>query len=460
MRTLEQPAPSVPAADRKPARPALSRLGVVFTFVFVFSCFFPNPALPVGSSTGLQLSQALALLFLPVMLVIGLPKRHTLALLLVTLSLAASGFYVVLTGRAITDGVVVKVTAATVLALLPLLPVGWLLYKGYALHVLRAVAWGIIANSLWGAYQLYSFSRNTFPMIWIYQNPSYGDFIQSLEVEWALYVKRAFGFFPEPSAMSASIGPWLVLMVGLLMYPGLLDGITAKTKALLWAALILGLALIMTSQSGFMLPLMASLLVVALPMLFRLLIRAYRPGNMLLLVILGVSGVVLAIIAVSYLGDRLDFQNDSWQQRGQSILWGIFYLGTDPGVFLFGVGPGQSYEMLSQAGGEETLSSGSAVWSVTVNHLQEQGLVGGLALLAVFGVMLNAIIRSGSRMVGLACLMAWSAGVILTTSYISLSPIWLFMGALLLWDHLFAPSSAKKDEDPHRNVEIRRKAGV
>lgn len=456
---LQRPAPGPPAIEEgRRSRLNTYRLGSVFTFVFVFSCFFPNPALPAGSSTGLQLSQALALLFLPVMLFKGMPVRHSLALLLVLLSMAASGFYVVLTGRAITDEVVVKVTVATMLALLPLVPLGWLLLKGYTLHVLRAAAWGIIANGLLGAYQLYSFARNTFPAMWIYQNPSYGDFIQSQEIEWALYVKRPFGFFPEPSAMSSSIGPWLVLIVGLLMYPGMLRGATKRMKTLFWAALVLGLALIITSQSGYMLPLMASMLVVSLPMLARLAIRAYRPGNMLFLSILGISGVVLAVVAISYLGERLDFQNDSWQQRGSSIIWGIYYLGTDLGVLLFGVGPGQSYEMLWQAGGEQNLSSGSAVWSVTVNHLQEQGLVGGLAMLVVLGLVARAIIRSSRRMAGFACLLAWLAGVILTTSYISLSPIWLFLGALLLWDHIFDP--ANKSESPRRKVESIGKAGA
>lgn len=426
---------------------------MVFSFVLVFSCFFPNPALPIGSSTGLQLSQALALLFLPVMLFKGVPLRHALAVLLVTLAMAASGYYVVLTGRAVTDGVVVNATVATFLALAPLLPIGWFLYKGYVLNILRAASLGIIVNSALGAYQIYSFSKDTFPLLWVFQNPSYGDFIQSLETEWALYVKRPFGFFPEPSAMSASIGPWLVLMAGLLLYPGLLRGLRAKTKALLWIALALGLALVIASQSGYMLPLMASLLVVSVPMAVRLTIKAYRPGNMLLLSILGTIGAVLVIIAISYLGDRLDFQNESWQQRGESIIWGLSYLGTDASVLLFGVGPGQSFEMLAQAGGEQNLSSGSAVWSVTVHYLQEQGLVGGLVLLAILGMILAAVIRSSCRAVGLACLMAWMCGVILTTSYISLSPVWIFMGALLLWDRLFA--AAARREGPHHEVEAR-----
>lgn len=458
MRTIERPVPSVPTPGEASARPALSRLGAAFAFVFVFSCFFPNPALTIGSSTGLQLSHALALLFLPVVLIKGFPKRHSLALLLVMLTMAASGFYVVLTGRAISEGVVVNSTVATFLALVPLIPIGWFLCKGYALHVLRGVAWGIIANSLMGAYQIYSFSKSEFPMIWIFQNPSYGDFIQSLEVEWALYVKRPFGFFPEPSAMSSSIGPWLVLMVALLLYPGLLRGIPPRIKALLCAAVVFGLALIMTSQSGYMLPLMASLAAVSLPMVARLVRRAYRPGNFLSLGILGIAGVVLAFTAISYLGDRLDFQNESWQQRGESILWGVSYLGTDPGVLLFGVGPGQSFEMLSQAGMSEDLASGSAVWSVTVHHLQEQGLLGGLALLAILGMVLAAIVRGSWRVAGLACLMAWMCGVVLTTSYASLSPIWLFMGALLLWDRLFGP--ARKDESPQSNVEASGKATV
>ena len=50
---------------------------------------------------------------------------------------------------------------------------------------------------------------------------------------------------------------------------------------------------------------------------------------------------------------------------------------------------------------------------------------------------LSAIARSGARLLGLCTLGSWLFSVGATTSYIALSPIWLFLAALFAWDRLF-----------------------
>lgn len=426
----KEPANSKNAAGR-------SWIGAGFAVLFAFVCFFPNPALPIGESTGLQASQMLALLFVPLMLAVGFPKRQSLALLLIVLPILISSFYSVFSGNALADNVVLKAAIGMLLALAVLLPAGWLICKGYKLHLLYGVAAGVTTTALIGAYQLYGFWNNTFPLFGLLQNPSFGTFIQDLEYQWPLYVRRPFGLFPEPSAMTASVGPWIVLMTGVLLYPRSMRGVPSWAKVLMAVAAISGLALVVASRSGYTLPLMASLLLLSSPKIGTLLARIYQPRNLILFTIVSLIGTVAVVVAFSYLGSRLDAQNDSWQSRGTSIIWGISYLGTDLSTLLFGAGPGQSFEILQQAGSVDSLAAGSAVWSVVVLYMQEMGALGALVLLLLLWIVVRAILRSSARLMGFSGLAAWLSGVVLTTSYVPLSPIWLFLGVLLIWDQAF-----------------------
>ena len=173
-------------------------LWVAVAFLFSLVCFIPNPALPLGDSTGLQGGQIMALLSLPFVLISGLPKRHTLILLLLLLPMLVSGLLVVLTGRALSNEVVLKLTVATVLVFLVLVPAGKVANKRYALPLLSGLAWGVMLNVAVGLYQVYSFARDEFPLPGLYQNPSFGSFITKDPESYALYVKRPFGIFPEP----------------------------------------------------------------------------------------------------------------------------------------------------------------------------------------------------------------------------------------------------------------------
>lgn len=80
----------------------------------------------------------------------------------------------------------------------------------------------------------------------------------------------------------------------------------------------------------------------------------------------------------------------------------------------------------------------NAVWSVMVGYVLETGLLGALALTLVLIMVVRAIARSPARLMGLSCLGVWLAGVALTTSYLPLLPIWLFLGVLLAWDRIFS----------------------
>jgi hypothetical protein len=141
---------------------------------------------------------------------------------------------------------------------------------------------------------------------------------------------------------------------------------------------------------------------------------------------------------VGGLNDRMD---SSWGLRGISIQAGLTS-NTDLTSLAIGVGPGQSTPIIRRQLAGVPLPSDQdelAIFSLTVCHYMETGLVGALAILAVLVMALRAITRSSAVLLGLSALGTWLVGVMATTSYMPLSAIWLFLGAMLCWDRLFPP---------------------
>jgi hypothetical protein len=421
-------------------------------FLFVFICFIPNPALlSLGNNTGLQAGQLLALLFLPVALILGLPRRQMLALLLLVLPVLTSTFLGVVTRHVVDSDVAFSSMVASGLAFVILIPAGVVASrisanKSYMTPLLSGVALAVVVHVIVGGYQAYSFASDVFPLKGLYQNTSFLSADPDVLDRWATWTKRPFGLFPEPSAMAASIGPWLILIAGLLLNPKLQFqyGIMRGTKALLILAVVSGVGLVIMSSSGFTPWLLGGLLLVALPTLKRQILRLHRPRNALALFAIILVGVAIAVIASNYVGDRVAGNDASWSARGNSIVWALSFLGTSWQDLFFGAGPGQAYYILQipalrgslPAGGSGGLAV-SAVWSLVVNYIQETGLVGALALALLLIVVLRAIHLSSARLIGLSCLIPWLVGVILTTSYLPLLPIWLFFSVLLVWDRIF-----------------------
>jgi hypothetical protein len=413
-------------------------------FLFALICFFPNPGLPVGTNTGLQAAQIVALLSVPVVLILGLPKRQTLTVLLLILPVLLSGFLVVVTDRAVSNEVAFNSIAAMVLVLVVLLPAGRMVHGRYTVPLLSGVAWAIVLNAVVGLYQAYRFAQDKAPLVGLYQNPSFTNFIDNDPELYALYVKRPFGLFPEPSAMAASIGPWLILIAGLLLYPKLRQGMTRGTLAQLVLAVVCGVGLILMSRSGFAIWLLAGLVLVTLPYLKDRVLRLYQPGSLIVLMTLVLVGATIVALYFTLLGSRLDIQeNSSWSARLTSLVWALTYLGTGLSNMLYGVGPGQSNLILLSSGPFDLPGASfgglavTAVWSLLLTYILESGLLGALALALVLIMILLAIVRSSARLVGFSCLAVWLAGVVFTTSYLSLLPIWLFLAVLLGWNRIF-----------------------
>jgi hypothetical protein len=245
--------------------------------------------------------------------------------------------------------------------------------------------------------------------------------------------------------MTASLGAWLVLMAGLHLN-------VPPARALGWrggtvsaVALAGGFLLAALSRSGSTFAIMGAVLAVCL---------GKRAGGSRAIGIgrpLAMTAVFLAVaVVVGYAASQLshsfqDRMDSSWGLRGLSIQMGLMS-NTDPDSLAIGVGPGQSTPIIRRHLAGVPLPEDQddlAIFSLAVCYYMETGLVGSVALLGVLVMAMRSITRSSAALLGLGALGTWLVGVGATTSYMPLSAIWLFLGAMLCWDRLFPPQRGR-----------------
>jgi hypothetical protein len=432
------PGPKITAieADMRavpPARRGWSRAA----WLFAFACFFPYPALVIGRSTGLQASQVAALAAIP-FLVARPPGRSFRAILLLLGPVFVSMLLHQMFGDVHSPDTFVKTSIALALAVLVIWPADWLADRDLFREVLAAAGAAIVLHSLIGLLQLYSFSKDQFPLLFLYVNPSFGS-LDPWSENAALYHMRPSSLFPEASAMAASLGPWTVLLAGLLLNPGLRRRLGWRRAWPVIPPVAGGCLLLALSESGFTFTLVAALLVICAGEVWRM-VHAPRPSQLVMVALVLLSVASALNYAISRLGSgRLEGRVDSsWGLRMASIRIGLTLNLSNLLNVAVGVGPGQ-VNILSHWSGPPIPKSQTslAIWSVAVGYYAETGLLGAAALLAVLAMAVGAIARSSAVLLGLCALGSWLVGVVMTTSYFMLSPIWLFLGVVLSWDRLF-----------------------
>jgi len=417
-----------------PARRGWSRAA----WLFAFACFFPYPALAIGRTVGLQVSQVAALAAIP-FLVARPPGRSFWALLLLLGPVFVSMFLHHMFADVPAPDVLVKVSIVTALAVPVIWPADWLADRDLFREVLAAAGAAIVLHSLIGLLQLYSFSKDQFPLLFLYVNPSFNS-MQEWAEEYALYVKRPCGLFPEPSAMAASLGPWTVLLAGLLLNPGLRRRLGWRRAWPVIPPVACGCLMLALSGSGSTFALMAALLVICAGEVWRM-VHAPRPSQLVMVALVLLSVASVLGYAISQLGsEHLESRIDSsWGLRAASIRMGLT-LNSDPLNVAVGVGPGQSSPIIMSHWSGPPISKTQkdvAIFSMAVSYYAETGLLGAAALLAVLAMAVGAITRSSAVLLGLCAFGSWLVGVVVTTSYCALSPVWLFLGVVLSWDRLF-----------------------
>lgn len=399
-----------------------------------FFAFMPYPALNVGNFTAVQIGNFLTLLLAAPLLLIPWRNQPFYLYLVLLIPLCVSFMKVAILGTGELD-LCFKVTAVWGLTCLTL-PVIQAYGARYALHVQTGIAIATIIHTIVGLWQMHGFSAGYFPLTFLYVNNSFLSVQDNVEIIYR-WIQRPFGLFPEPSAMSSSLAPWVLLWLAVLC-----NLVQLKQKPARWQRVLFGiaaaggLALIIISRSGH-----AAVTLAAAVCFLGIWFLRSKATPQSFLALLFVFGVLLPLVlwqASVALSDRLGgasaVGNSSWEDRSTSLLLGAkFLVSSDPWTTLFGFGAGHSSPILLRETGLE------AVWSVVLTYLYETGMVGVVFTTWVALAVIRAWLQAGRTFVFTAFIGVWFVGVMITTSYFQLLPIWVALGWMTIWPQVCQP---------------------
>lgn len=398
-----------------------------------FFCFMPYSSLPVGNRTSLQFGHFFAMLVCVPVLFMAWRRRPFWIFLAVLAPLYFSTFAMAVTGRGdvtLSFKSIVVWTSACVMIV-----AGQVGAPRHALALLTGAALATLMHFFVGVWQLFAFQSGEFPLTWLYVNPAFLS-VQDNAEKIAKYTQRPFGVFPEPSAMSSSLAPWVLFWTAHLC--GLVKMRIEPARwqrALFSVAAAGGLALIIFSQSGHAVVTLAaaSLFVAGWFLKSKATYRTYAG-------LVAVCGVVIPVVlwlAVSSLSNRMGGEkmgNSSWEERSSSLVIGFrLVVGGDFQTLLCGYGPGMMSPILQRVYRLE------AVWSVLLNYLYETGIIGLLGVFAIGLHQLNIWRKSRFSLAFAAITVVWLVGITITTSYNELLSLWMTLGWLSVWPEICRP---------------------
>lgn len=410
-------------------------------FLLGFFCFLPYPAISAGNNSAIQIGTLITLAMLPPIFMTSWRRQPFYLFPLLLLPLCTSAVKIAVLQQSGLDSSL-KTLISSAIPYLTLLPAVFYAPK-WSLQIMTGIAVATVLHVLVGCWQEYVFLRGgEFPLLFLYVNPSFLSVAEQAR-DFVLYEQRPFGLFPEPSAMSSSLAPWVLIWIA--QWAGLIRFVAKPSRVQrFWFGLaaMSGLALIITSRSGHAMVTLGAVLVFGLAWVAKA--RA-NPRNLLALV--AVFGLVLPLavwLTVLALSDRMGQatgMNQSWQDRSQSLVYGCkLWLEGGLSSIVFGIGIGRSAPALSNQFALD------AVWSVLLTYLYETGMIGG-AVIAWIGICLARVWKSCRfNLVFAAVALVWLVGITLTTSYGQLLPIWLTLGFMLVWPKVFAGASGSQSD--------------
>ncbi len=426
------------------------KLAALTTCALGFLGFMPYPAINVGNTSAVQIGNILTVLMLVPFAGVLRWRRPLHVFPLLVIPVCASTLWVAATGNSADLSLSLKFTAAWGVACLTV----WaaqLYIPRYSLELLSGIAAAMIVHFVIGMWQFRSFQSDSFPLVELYVNQSFLS-VQDNVNTIARYIKRPFGLFPEPSAMSSSLAPWVLLFAAHFFGLVHLKRKPTRRQELLFATAACGaLLLIILSRSGHAAVTLAALL--GLGLIWAIRIKAKPQTHLLAIAAAAIVLPIVLILAGNMIGDRLGgssrLGNSSWEDRTNSLLIG-FRLLTDGGVgtALFGVGPGHSSPALQELAGLE------AVWSVLLGFVYETGLLGIVAVTWIGSTLLRSWRAARCSAAFAAITFVWLVGITLTTSYSQLLPIWIALGWLTVWPSVcsatgFQPVCSSSSEKNH-----------
>lgn len=393
-----------------------------------FCAFMPYPAINVGNYSAIQTGNLLTILLAVPLLFIANRGRLFQVYLLLLVPLCLTCLKTVIAADGVLD-VSLKVMAVTGITFL-VIPVIQAHGATFALPLLSGIAIATILHAAVGLWQMHGFASGYFPLTGLYINNSFLS-VQDHATTIHRYIQRPFGLFPEPSAMSSSLAPWVLLWIACMCNIIHLRRRPSRWQQVLFGtAAASGLTLIILSRSGHAAVTLAAALIFVAIWFVRS--RATTGNSIALFAVFGLLMPLVLWGAAVSLGDRLGgasaVGNSSWEERSTSLVIGMkLLLGRDPGTLLLGFGAGQTSLVLMEHARLE------AVWSVVLTYLYETGLVGLVFATGVALLMLDAWRRSGRSLVFTAIAGVWLVGVTITTSYSQMLSLWIAMAWLLIW---------------------------
>jgi len=445
MTAVLPPSPSLRAMDfAVPVRTRSLQLrgNAALAGVFGFVAFMPYPGIAVGQRTALQAGNLLTLVIVAMALTASWKRKPYFLLPLLMAPACVSIVKTAMVG----DGdvalcfksfTVISLSVAAMLATQFLLP-------RHALALMTGIATAAILHTVVGIWQIYAFAHGQFPLLFLYVNPSFLSIQDNVETI-VRYIQRPFGLFPEPSAMSSSLAPWVLFwMAELLGLVRLRQRPARWQRAMFTVAAIGSLSVIILSRSGHAMITLAMVALFAAVWLVRC--RATLRSFLAILGVFGVALPLLAWVLVQSISARMGGTTEvdqSWQDRGNSLRVGLaVFLAGGPATFLFGIGIGLLAPLMRRTTDYITC------WSVLLTYLYQTGMVGFLVLLAIGRYLLNVWRHAGHGVVFICILVVWLMGITVTTSYEHLLPLWVALGWLSVWPRICHPAGRKRNRLP------------
>jgi len=425
-------------ARLRPRQTTSVRGASLLTGALGFFSFIPYPALAVGSRTAVQFGNVLALLMVPSLLFVAWRRRPFWIYVALLAPLCLSTLHVGLAGvgdvslslKAVSVWIVFSLTTVTVQLYAP----------RFAAELLTGMAAATVLHAGVGFLQLYSFSRGEFPLAWLYVNPAFLSVQENADVI-ARYTRRPFGLFPEPSAMSSSLAPWVIFWAAYLCGVVRLKREPAPwQRKLFGAAATGGVGLMIISQSGHT----AVALLALIPFTFIWFVRLKATARSYVAIV-AVFAVLLPVVlwlATSSLSNRIGnspLGNSSWEDRSASMRIGL-ELFEDGGLatMIFGMGPGLSAPAIQRYAGLD------AVWSIVLPYVYETGLLGAMVLCWIGAYLLWTWASVRYDPTFAAVFGVWLVGITLTTSYTDLLPLWITLAWLTVWPDVCQPAAPRR----------------
>jgi hypothetical protein len=411
------------------------RAEAVLAFLFGFLAFLPYPAIPAGTNSAVQTGSIVAILVLLPCLAVSWKGQPFYMAPLLLIPLCLSMFKVAFTGGGDLDLCFKSLSNSTLTA--TSLIAAQRIAPRQSLRLLTGIAAATLLHVVVGGWQLYAFSRGELPLVDLYINPSFLS-VKDNAFRIAHYVRRPFGLFPEPSAMSSSLSPWVIFffaeacgLVRLRRQP------SPALRAFFITAATGAIGLIIASRSGHAAITLAALLILgsAWGLQCRATLRTY-------LTIVLVFCIIMPLclwLAASALSDRVissdGLADASWQARAKSLGIGFnLWSGGSAGTLIFGMGPGLTSPAILRTARLE------AVWSVMLPYVYQTGILGILVICWAAYYLCRVWRASGFSSAHALMFCVWLVGIAVTTSYVQLLPLWVAMGWLTVWPEVCAPA--------------------